>query len=244
MLFPSGEQAVRRTATAANRSSSSTRARRSRTRRDLPMPASPIRRTTGPSPATARFKRSSRRPSSSVAADQRGAEAKGLEPASLSRGVERAEQAVHRVPPLLPLQRKRRPWARTRRHGGRGDTSSGRPAPRRYRQGLQALRGVHRIAGNRVGLRSPRAEATRDHRARVDADDEARAAGRCGRASVHQGAPSFRACASGCSERALGVVLMGVSARRTAPACASPRNLSTKPPNCCAAAVSSSNSSF
>ena len=40
------------------------------------------------------------------------------------------------------------------------------------RQGLQALRSVHRVAGDGVGLRTARAEAAGHHRPRVDAEVE------------------------------------------------------------------------
>ena len=108
----------------------------------------------------------------SVAADQGRAQAERIEPAGFTRGVERTNQAVHRMLAALALKRDLA-------HGLKAEGMAGEAVSRQAdqhltgsRQGLQALRSVHRVAGDGVGLRAARAEAAGHHRPRVDAEME------------------------------------------------------------------------
>ncbi len=107
-----------------------------------------------------------------VAADQGRAQAERLEPAGFARGVERTNQAVHRMPAALALERDLA-------HGLKAEDMAGEAVSRRAdqhltgpRQRLQALRGVHHVAGDGVGLRIACAKAASHHRPRVDAEME------------------------------------------------------------------------
>ena len=107
-----------------------------------------------------------------VAADQGRAQAERLEPAGFARGFERTNQAVHRMLAALALERD---LALGLKAEGMAGEAVGRRADQHLtgsRQGLQALRGVHRVAGDGVGLRAARAEAAGHHRPRVDAEVE------------------------------------------------------------------------
>ena len=107
-----------------------------------------------------------------VAADQGRAQAERLKPAGLARGFERTNQAVHQKLAALALERDVA-------HGLKAEGMAGEAAGRRAdqhltgsREGLQALRGIHRVARDGVGLRAARAEAAGHHRPRVDAEVE------------------------------------------------------------------------
>ena len=101
-------------------------------------------------------------------------------------------------------------------HGLKAEGMAGEAVGRRAdqhltgsRQGLQALRGVHRVAGDGVGLRTARAEAAGHHRPRVDAEVEReRQAGAPAPAGIEARRPFEHGERR--PERPLGVVLMCV----------------------------------
>jgi hypothetical protein len=107
-----------------------------------------------------------------VAADQGGAQSKRLEPAGFARGVERTNQAVHRMLAALALERDLAHGLKAERMAGEAVSGRANQYLTGSRQGLQTLRRVHRVAGDGVGLRTARAEAASHHRPRVDAEVE------------------------------------------------------------------------
>ena len=101
------------------------------TRRDLPMPASPTRRTSWAAPAQRPVEAVEHAAELGVAADQRRAEAERLEPAGRARRVERPDQPVHEHAAGLAAQRDVAQRFIGEGMAGRAGRSAGRPAPRR-----------------------------------------------------------------------------------------------------------------
>ena len=128
------------------------------------MPASPTRRTSWAEPPQARSRLSSRRAELGVASDQRRVEAERFKPACRARRLELSGQPMHQDAAGLAAQRDV-----AQRFIGEsvpGQSMGERPdqdlAGRRHR--LQALRGVHRVAGDRIGFGIADAETAGHHR--------------------------------------------------------------------------------